>query len=228
MGALLEARRRVLRADLPGHGASPPLPDGAGVEELADAAAAALRARCAEPAIVAGHSLGGLVAVALAERHPALVERLLLVSTCPSLAVARIGAAGRLSVAPVIGPVLWHLAGRRGRRRGARAYFAPGFEPEPGLLDEFVSMPHHDLVKYSRLGVRFWRERRVDERIPASIPATAVFGGRDRTLDPAAAAALWSERQRGTVLDGLGHSPQVESPRTVAELILSPPGAIAA
>jgi pimeloyl-ACP methyl ester carboxylesterase len=223
--ALLGERRQVLAPDLPRHGGSPPPPDGAGVEEQADALAAVLRARAAQPATVVGHSLGGLLAVALAERHPALVDRVVLISTLPDLSVARMGPLMRLSVAPGIGPLLWRLGGRRGRRHGARSYFAPGFEPSPDLLQEFESMAYHDLVSSSRIGVRFWRQGRVDARIPASIPATALFGAQDGTLDPDAAATLWSERQRGAVLPGVGHSAHVERPEAIAEAILAAPPA---
>jgi pimeloyl-ACP methyl ester carboxylesterase len=69
---LLEGRRLVV-PDLPGHGGSEPLP-AATISGLADAVAGLLDG----PTPVLGHSLGGVVALRLAERHPELVSALVL------------------------------------------------------------------------------------------------------------------------------------------------------
>ena len=71
--APLLAARRLLIPDLPGHGASAPLP-APSMSGFADAIAAILP----EPAGVVGHSMGGVVALRLAERHPHLVRGLVL------------------------------------------------------------------------------------------------------------------------------------------------------
>lgn len=66
--------------DLVGHGLSDrPATFGHTLVEHADAVAAALRARAAGPVDVLAHSLGGSVAVVLADRHPDLVRSLVLV-----------------------------------------------------------------------------------------------------------------------------------------------------
>lgn len=87
---LLPGDPTVLGPDLPGFGRSPSGEDvgealGAGpapsLDVAADSVAAALRAGGVERAVVAGLSMGGYVAMALAERHPALVTGLGLVST---------------------------------------------------------------------------------------------------------------------------------------------------
>ncbi len=68
--------------DLPGYGATPSVhPYSA--ETLADALAAGLTA----PVNLIGWSLGGMVALALAARHPDKVSRLVLVGTSPCFAV---------------------------------------------------------------------------------------------------------------------------------------------
>lgn len=67
--------------DLPGYGDRPTvLPYTS--ESLADA----LAAQIAEPAVLVGWSLGGMVALDLAARHPDKVARLVLVSTSPVFA----------------------------------------------------------------------------------------------------------------------------------------------
>ena len=78
LAARLATSFRVHVVDLPGHGYSHSV-SLAGLDELADAVAAVTPAG----AYVCGWSLGGLAALRLAVRHPALVTALGLVSTTP-------------------------------------------------------------------------------------------------------------------------------------------------
>ncbi|SFB51417.1 Pimeloyl-ACP methyl ester carboxylesterase [Amycolatopsis marina] len=68
---------RVLRYDLRGHGESDPaLPGTATIEQLADDLADLLADRVPSgPVVLAGHSMGGMTIMRLAERHPELVTR---------------------------------------------------------------------------------------------------------------------------------------------------------
>jgi 3-oxoadipate enol-lactonase len=68
--------------DMPGHGAAPPSPAGAGID--AYSAPVALQvAALGEPAHLVGMSLGGLVAQQLAAAHPELVASVVLADTVP-------------------------------------------------------------------------------------------------------------------------------------------------
>jgi pimeloyl-ACP methyl ester carboxylesterase len=78
VGPALAARYRVLVPDLPGHGRSSPLPPPSGSSGFADALAELIGCEQAAPVAVVGHSLGGLVGVRLAVRHPDLVGGVLL------------------------------------------------------------------------------------------------------------------------------------------------------
>lgn len=80
LGPALARSRRVLAVDLPGHGRSAPLPVAPTLAPFADAVAAALAEEDAAPAPVVGHSLGGVVAVRLALRHPEAVSGLVVAS----------------------------------------------------------------------------------------------------------------------------------------------------
>src|SRR5206468_3960050 len=75
---LLARGRRVLVPELPGHGGSTPLPAVPNVGAFADRLALVADHERLLPAAIVGHSLGALVAVRLALRHPAGVRSLVL------------------------------------------------------------------------------------------------------------------------------------------------------
>lgn len=76
----LQARgRRVVAADLPGHGADATPPSEVGLDGYVDAVIASLEAET-RPVVLVGHSMGGVVITAVAERRPELVERLVYVA----------------------------------------------------------------------------------------------------------------------------------------------------
>ena len=79
--------RNVLAVDLPGHGRSegPPL---ATLEAMADWVASLLKKLKIPKATVVGHSMGSLIAVEFAARHPALCERIALVAVGYPMKVA--------------------------------------------------------------------------------------------------------------------------------------------
>src|SRR6188508_222877 len=71
----LAERARIVVPELPGHGGSSALPAPvATLDAYADRVAGVLET----PAVVAGHSLGGVVALRLALRHPRLVRGIVL------------------------------------------------------------------------------------------------------------------------------------------------------
>ncbi len=77
----------VLALDLPGHGRSegPPL---ARVEDIADWIVAVLDAAGAKQASVVGHSMGSLIALECAARHPARISRIALLASAYPMKVS--------------------------------------------------------------------------------------------------------------------------------------------
>ena len=65
--------RRIVRVDLRGHGRSEHAPGTYDVDHYGEDVAAVLRETVGRPAVLVGHSLGGVVAWWLAQRHPDLV-----------------------------------------------------------------------------------------------------------------------------------------------------------
>jgi pimeloyl-ACP methyl ester carboxylesterase len=125
--------RRLIIPDLPGHGASSPLPAPT-LTGFADVLAEILE----EPVDVVGHSMGGVVALRLAERHPSLVRRLVLAATAGISSSTRMA---ELTIALIgivqPGRIAGRGVGRVARSRLLRTFVFGGFEvANPDLLTE--------------------------------------------------------------------------------------------
>lgn len=80
----LYKKLRVVTLDLPGHGISVVTGDTHTMEFLADTVADALRALGISRCTLVGHSMGGYVALAFCERHPEMLDGLVLLSSTPN------------------------------------------------------------------------------------------------------------------------------------------------
>lgn len=184
----LVRRHRVLAVDLPGHAGSGRLPRGAPIADFATAAASVLEAESSGPALVAGHSFGGLVALRLAQRRPELVRGLLLVAPAGIGTGARVVRAVALTSTTVrparlVAPFRHRWAGRAWYRR---ALFRPWFVADAvalsvrathGLLD--AQREHSDTRTAARAMVADDPRR---ELHAISCPALVLWGARDAQL----------------------------------------------
>ena len=75
---------RVVTLDLPGHGISVVTGEEHSMEFLADTVADALRALGIPRCTLVGHSMGGYVALAFCERHPDMLDGVVLLSSTPN------------------------------------------------------------------------------------------------------------------------------------------------
>lgn len=75
---------RVVTLDLPGHGISVVTGEIHSMDFLADTVAEGLRALGIERCTLVGHSMGGYVALACCERHPDMLDGLVLLSSTPN------------------------------------------------------------------------------------------------------------------------------------------------
>ena len=212
----------VLAADLPGLGESAlagyPEPS---VEAAADALAAALRDAGVTSAVVAGLSMGGYVALALAERHPELVTGLALVDT-KSTADDDAARANRLRIAAEV-----ESTGTVDAVRGMSVSLL-GETSQAGRPD-LVARLDGWIAEQSPAGVA-WSQRAMAARgdrteVLRSFagPATVVVGSEDQ-LTPVAAAehmvAALTEPVFVTI-PGAGHMSAVEEPVLVADALAS-------
>ena len=192
------------------------------IEDDADAVAALLEGQGppAAPAVVVGHSRGGLVATALAERHPHLVSRVVAVNSPPTTA-SRPGSPGERALAlPALGPLLWRVMPRTAAARGLETAFAPGHGVPEVFVDDLRATGRGPFVAASRAIDRYLDERPLPQRLAAlGVPVHVVLGARDQRLDLGAYAAEPSLRR--TTLPDAGHTPPWEAPDEVAALITS-------
>lgn len=215
----------VVRPDLVGHGASEKPRERERYAMEAQAATLASAARSV-PGLdgrgytVVGHSMGGVVATALAEARPELVERLMIVGTGPDVGHDHRGLNRQT---PAFLPVSGHLIRAFTPRDWIRAEYERGLEPEVDLTEPMIAGIDRTTwpsFHGSVLAVpEYTEDAPIDERVRRlRIPFAALFGADDRqaeTIDryrriPGA---------RVIELPGLGHSPQIDRPGLAARLI---------
>ena len=75
---------RVVTIDIPGHGISQVKGEIHTMDYLSDVVADALKVLAIDKAYIVGHSMGGYVALAVCERHPEVVEGVVLLHSTPN------------------------------------------------------------------------------------------------------------------------------------------------
>ena len=207
----------VIAPDLPGHGRSPGTARTR-VEALADWAADLLGALGREQAFVAGHSLGSLVALDLAMRHPGRVAALALVGVSVPMPVgdAFLAAARDDDPAALEMQATWGLA-----RHSQLAT-----SPVPGLV---LHGANRRLMGRAAPGVQYAGLSACHAYAPGpeairaiAVPTLVVAGRRDGMTPPKAGQALAREIP-GARFESLdrGHDMPGEAPREVARLLQS-------
>jgi pimeloyl-ACP methyl ester carboxylesterase len=218
----LERRHDVLAPTLSGHAGGPPL-DG----PLADAVERAMDDAGFATAHVVGNSLGGFVALQLAERGRA----------CSVVALAPAGGWADDSWRELLGFQRELLAQAREAAPHAEAILATdaGRRRATRLITvAYEHIPPELLAHQLRAMAACDGDWLIDQALetgygtldPARIacPVRVVWGTEDRLLPwPSAAARFrreWLPRADWVELDGVGHAPQLDVPLEAAELIL--------
>ena len=227
MMAALSDRYRCVAVDLPGYGESPRLPERATIPAYADLMAGLLgELSPGLPAIVMGHSMGGMIALTLALRHPELVERMVLL--CPTVS-------GRLSfwINAFISPIT------RLERSALASGILSRLEPYMLSVTDQLMRPA-SFAQRSDISERDYHRLRADARRPGQgrvraecyvamkehslegqldkvdVPSLVIWGMEDNTV-PLSDAGLVDERWPAAelrVLPRAGHWPQFETPET--------------
>ncbi len=181
-------RHRVISVDLPGHAGSAKAPRGASIDDFAAMAAAVLAAEVDTPAVVAGHSFGGLVALRLARSHPELVRGLLLIAPAGIATTTRLIRSLVLASTTVrpgrwVAPLRHRYAGRGWYRR---AVFRPWFVSDATTVTERAThgllgaQREHADTKTAARAMNLDDPRR--DLAEVACPVVLVWGARDPQL----------------------------------------------
>ena len=220
-----------VRIDLIGHGGSAKPQSGYEIDTQAAAAVAeALNSLGVQGATVVGHSLGGSVATSLAEQASELVDRIVLIGRPVGVgrglaAVHREARSGsRCRTGSLAAPP------RRDDQAGYGSAFAPGtdvstvFPDDPDrVVDDNRAMTYDSFTEASAKAGDFLDEQPIASRLAATgVPVMWIDGSEDQILDAAAVAEEFHAVPGAItkLIDGVGHSPNVEAPAATAKLIL--------
>ncbi|RDI68849.1 alpha/beta fold hydrolase [Nocardia pseudobrasiliensis] len=214
---LLTEAHRVIRIDLLGHGRSAKPAEGDyAISAQARRVERVLERLGVEHVVAVGHSSGGVVATALAERRPDLVTAIVLVNTGPNLGAVI------ASDSAAITPEQWPPGDEQLRMFASSAFSRTGYRIPDELLDDVRAMTYHSLVTTMRATRAYLEQRALPERLAGlAKPLLVIFGEDDRRWRSASAADYGVVAgARIELLSGLGHSPLLEDPpRTAAPLL---------
>lgn len=226
MFPLLDRTERVVAMDLRGFGGSEKPVSGYSIDDQAGLVAEALARLGVRSATIVGHSLGGTVATALAERSPGLVARLVLIDQAPdnSYEAQGLSFTATLTFLPVLGEAVWQIAPDFAVRDGLGVAFAPGFDVPDRFVTDFRRMTYTSYDKSTSAEDDYLSDIPLDRRIERTgKPLLAIFGAEDQVYDARKALAAYSAVPGAMtkLVPGAGHSPNVEAPRTIAALVLA-------
>ena len=208
--------RNVIAVDLPGHGRSTGLPKQS-IEDMSDWVVALLDALHIDQAAIIGHSLGSLVALDCAARHPSRVRAIALVGTTAPMPVSD----AILDAAAANDPAAFNMLTEYGysKRHLYGGNSNPGmwmvgstlrlFErSQPGVLHTDMSACNNYQQGVNRAG-------------QVKCPVLVVMGDGDRLTPLRSAKELLAALPSPTlrVLQGAGHTLMTEAPNELLDAL---------
>ena len=199
----------VLVPDLPGHGRSSGAPLST-IAEMADWTAALLDAAGVAKAKLVGHSMGSLIALETAARHPAKVSALGLIGTAAAMTVGpdllKAAEANERSAIDMVS--IWGL----GFQAELGGSLAPGLWMHSGA--QRVLEQCRPGVLFNDLSACNAYQGALAAAAQITVPATLVLGERDMMTPARAGKALAAAlpSSRTVVLRGAGHMMMAERP----------------
>jgi len=208
------AGRRLIMLDLRGHGASSP-GKGFGIADFADDIAALIRHLQLDQPVVVGHSLGAMVAIALAARYKELIGGLVVMAGTlkPDFASDHPLVAGVQALRDPISPTdpfydWWHAC----RPGVPQAFLA-------GLANDASAMP---AARWRAILEEICRADLTSAAQGVRTPTLIIAGGCDPLFGEAHQQALWRCLAGARLLraEACGHNPHWEDPAFVARAII--------
>jgi pimeloyl-ACP methyl ester carboxylesterase len=222
---------RVIRMDLLGHGGSAKPGSGYSIEDQGAAIAEVLGSLDVRDATLVGHSLGGTVAAAVAEQSPDVARKIVNIDQAADDSYEDLSLLAELGYQPVIGQALKRFSEvapnsvirDEYKQAFASGYnFASGFENPDQVIDDFEAMTYTAYNDAAEAEGDYTDIRSLDDRLSAlQIPVMVIFGTEDQIYDTDAAIERFEDIPDVQIelIEGVGHSPNVEAPDEVATLI---------
>jgi len=201
---------RHVRFDMRGHGLSSTPADPWDVTDLADDAAALLDHLAIGRAVVAGCSVGGMIAMGAGLAHPARTRALILSNTAPRIGTADLWKA---RIATVRAEGMAAIAGAVMER-----WFAPGFRGSDAAKPWETMLLRCDPAGYAGTCAALARADFRAEIGQIGCPALLIAGGHDLATPPdlVAQAAAMIRRSTLVTLPASGHIPAIDAPKATA------------
>ena len=217
---LLYKRVRVVTLDLPGHGISEVRGECHSMEYLADVVRDALQALGIARCTLVGHSMGGYVALAFCERHPEMLDGLVLFSSTPNADTEEKRENRRREIALVKAgkkELLARVAPEAGFAEENRARMQDHIED----LTEQVFLTEDEGI-VALLGGMIARKDQNAMLRSSKVPQLFILGRKDGYIPPEAAEKMVAEHPQAKVvwLENSGHMGFLEEPEATARAIL--------
>lgn len=211
---------RVITVDLPGHGISVVNGEIHSMGWLADVVVDGVKSLGVDKFTVVGHSMGGYVALAICERHPEVLNGIVLLSSAPNsdneekrtnrLREIALVKAGKKDALAQIAPAAGFAPENRSRMRG-----------EIDELKQQIFITEDDGVVALLNGMM---ERKDQNQMlkESKIAQLFIFGKQDEYIPIEFAEAIITEHPQAEVqwLENSGHMGFLEEPEATAKILL--------
>ena len=219
---LLAPRHRVVAIDMLGYGGSSKPESDYSVETQAGLISQVLARLGVSRAAVAGHSLGGAVATALAVNSPDLVSGVILIDTAPDTSFGGLSGSAKAIKIPIFGQALWRVTPDALIRKNLQQAFVPGFDVPDKFVDDVRAMTFPAYRKSLDSGGDFADGNPLNEQLAdTGDPLLVIFGEEDEFYPARETISAYATVPgvETLLIPGVGHSPQVEVPeQTVAAI----------
>jgi pimeloyl-ACP methyl ester carboxylesterase/CRP-like cAMP-binding protein len=230
---LLSQRFRAIAVDLPGYGASPPLPERVTISAYADILANFIERVTDGPVVLVGHSMGGMTGLTMALRYPELIDRMVLIG--PTIS-GRLSQTVNLFVSPItmmerfgLGSLLISTFERSIMGLTDRIMRPVSYAERSGITREEHARLQADVRRPGQGKVRAecffaMRENDLQGKLgQIEVPSLVLWGAEDNTVplrDAGIVADEWPAADL-RIIPKAGHWPHFETPDTVRRQIAS-------
>lgn len=208
--------RNVIAVDLPGHGRTSGAPKQS-IEEMSDWIVAVLDALHIDRAAVVGHSLGSLVALDCAARHPSRVRAIALVGTTSPMPVSD----AILDAAAANDPAAFNMLTEYGYSK--RHLFGGNSNPGMWMVGSTLRLFERSRpgVLHADMSACNSYQHGLDRAGQVKCPVLVVMGDGDRLTPLRSAKELLAALPSPTlrVLPGAGHTLMAEAPNELLDAL---------